>query len=175
LGIPTVTDRVAQMVVKMYLEPLVEPHCHQDSHGYRPGRSATQAVGVARQRCRRSDRVLDLDIKGFFDNLDHALLMRAVRKHTDLPVDHSLYCEVANSPGAITGWYAGGSGAGHSSRRGVVSPLLANLFLHYAFDVWMQRHHPSIPFERYADDIIVHCKSVRQALWLKTASSRPEL
>ena len=83
LGIPTVTDRVAQMVVKMYLEPLVEPHFHQDSYGYRPGRSAIQAVGVARQRCWRIDWVLDLDIKGFFDNMDHALLMRAVRKHTD--------------------------------------------------------------------------------------------
>jgi RNA-directed DNA polymerase len=81
LGIPTVTDRVAQMVVKMYLEPLVEPHFHQDSYGYRPGRSAMQAVGVARQRCWRIDWMLDLDIKGFFDNLDHALLMRAVRKH----------------------------------------------------------------------------------------------
>jgi RNA-directed DNA polymerase len=83
LGIPTVTDRVAQMVVKMYLEPLVEPHSHQDSSGYRPGKSAIQAVGVAWQRCWRIDWVLDLDIKGFFDNLDHPLLMRAVRKHTD--------------------------------------------------------------------------------------------
>jgi RNA-directed DNA polymerase len=121
LGIPTVTDRVAQMVVKMYLEPMVEPHFHPDSYGYRPGRSAIQAVGVARQRCWRIDWVLDLDIKGFFDNLDHALLMRAVRTHR-LPVDHSLHCEVANSLGAITGWYAGGSGAGHASRWGYQPP-----------------------------------------------------
>ena len=83
LGIPTVTDRIAQMAGKMYLEPLVEPHFHQDSYGYRPGKSAMQAVGVARQRCWRLDWVLDLDIKGFFDNLDHALLLRAVRRHTD--------------------------------------------------------------------------------------------
>ena len=118
LGIPTVTDRVAQMVVKMYLEPLVEPHFHQDSYGYRPGRSAIQAVGVARQRCWRIDWVLDLDIKGFFDNLDHALLMRAVRKHTDCRWIILYIARWLNSPGAITGWYAGGSGAGHSSRWG---------------------------------------------------------
>jgi RNA-directed DNA polymerase len=85
LGIPTVADRVAQMVVKMYFEPLVEPHFHPDSYGYRPGKSALDAVGTARQRCWQQDWVIDLDIKGFFDNLDHDLLMRAVRHHTDLP------------------------------------------------------------------------------------------
>jgi RNA-directed DNA polymerase len=171
LGIPTVTDRVAQMVVKMYLEPLVEPHFHQDSYGYRPGRSATQAVGVARQRCWRIDWVLDLDIKGFFDNLDHALLMRAVRKHTDcrwiiLYIARWLTAPAQLPDGTLVAREQG------TPQGGVVSPLLANLFLHYAFDVWMQRNYPSIPFERYADDIIVHCKSERQALWLKTAVVR---
>jgi RNA-directed DNA polymerase len=171
LGIPTVTDRVAQMVVKMYLEPLVEPHFHQDSYGYRPGRSAIQAVGVARQRCWRIDWVLDLDIKGFFDNLDHALLMRAVRKHTDcrwiiLYIARWLTAPAQLPDGTLVAREQG------TPQGGVISPLLANLFLHYAFDVWMQRHYPSIPFERYADDIIVHCKSERQALWLKTAVVR---
>ena len=168
MGIPTVTDRVAQMVVKMYLEPLVEPHFHQDSYGYRPGRSAIQAVGVARQRCWRIDWVLDLDIKGFFDNLDHALLMRAVRKHTDcrwiiLYIARWLKAPAQLPDGTLVAREQG------TPQGGVISPLLANLFLHYAFDVWMQRHYPIIPFERYADDIIVHCKSERQALWLKTS------
>jgi len=85
LGIPTVADRIAQMVVKRYLEPLVEPHFHDDSYGYRPGKSALDAVGVARRRCWRYDWVLDLDIKSFFDDIDRELLMRAVRKHTDCP------------------------------------------------------------------------------------------
>ena len=171
LGIPTVTDRIAQMVVKMYLEPLVEPHFHQDSYGYRPGKSAIQAVGVARQRCWRIDWVLDLDIKGFFDNLDHALLMRAVRKHTDcrwiiLYIARWLTAPAQLPDGTLVAREQG------TPQGGVISPLLANLFLHYAFDVWMQRHYPSILFERYADDIIVHCKSERQALWLKTAVVR---
>jgi len=171
LGIPTVTDRIAQMVVKMYLEPLVEPHFHQDSYGYRPGKSAIQAVGVARQRCWRNDWVLDLDIKGFFDNLDHALLIRAVRKHTEcrwiiLYIERWLKAPAQLSDGTLMAREQG------TPQGGVISPLLANLFLHYAFDVWMHRNYPTIPFERYADDIIVHSKSERQALWLKTIVAR---
>ena len=171
LGIPTVTDRIAQMVVKMYLEPLVEPHFHQDSYGYRPGKSAIQAVGLARQRCWRHDWVLDLDIKGFFDNLDHALLMRAVRKHTEcrwiiLYIERWLKAPAKLPDGTLMAREQG------TPQGGVISPLLANLFLHYAFDVWMRRNYPAIPFERYADDIIVHGNSERQALWLKTIVAR---
>src|SRR6266404_5982343 len=80
LGIPTVSDRIAQMVVKSRLEPAVDPLFHPDSYGYRPRKSALEAVGQARQRCWRYDWVLDLDIKGFFDNIDQNLLMRAVKK-----------------------------------------------------------------------------------------------
>jgi RNA-directed DNA polymerase len=166
LGIPTVSDRIAQTVVAMVLEPILEPHFHPDSYGYRPGKSAIQALGVARQRCWRSDWVLDLDIKGFFDNLDHALLLRALRKHTACPwvllyVTRWLQAPVQGQDGTLS---QRGQGV---PQGGCISPILANLFLHYAFDAWMQREHPSIPFERYADDIIAHCQSEAQARWLQ--------
>ncbi len=149
LGIPTVADRIAQMVVKRYLEPLVEPHFHDDSYGYRPGKSALDAVGVARRRCWRYDWVLDLDIKSFFDDIDRELLMRAVRKHTDCPwvllyLERWLRAPVQMADGSLIGREKG------MPQGGVVSPLLANLFLHYAFDMWMRRNHPGVPFERYA-------------------------
>lgn len=166
LGIPTVSDRIAQTVVKRYLEPKLEVHFHEDSYGYRPGKSAIDAVGVARQRCWRYDWVLDLDIKGFFDNIDHDLLMRAVRKHTDckwvlLYIERWLKAPVQVGDGTLIPRDKG------TPQGGVISPLLANLFLHYAFDVWMERNCPSIPFERFADDAICHCKSEAQAEWLK--------
>lgn len=166
LGIPTVADRIAQMVVKLYLEPEIEPWFHPDSYGYRPGKSATEAVGVAKQRCWHHDWVVDLDIKGFFDNLDHELVMRAVRKHTDnkwilLYVERWLKAPAQLEDGTNVSRHKG------TPQGGVISPLLANLFLHYAFDEWMKRNNPIIPFERYADDIIVHCASERQATWLK--------
>ena len=166
LGIPTVADRIAQMVVKLYLEPEIEPWFHPDSYGYRPGKSATEAVGVAKQRCWHHDWVVDLDIKGFFDNLDHELVMRAVRKHTDnkwilLYVERWLKAPAQLEDGTNVSRHKG------TPQGGVISPLLANLFLHYAFDEWMKRNNPIIPFERYADDIIVHCVSERQAAWLK--------
>jgi group II intron reverse transcriptase/maturase len=134
LGIPTVADRIAQMVVKRALEPLVEPHFHNDSYGYRPGKSALDAVGVARQRCWRYDWVLDLDIKSFFDDIDRELLMRAVRKHTDCPwvllyLERWLRAPVQMTDGSLIGRERG------TPQGGVVSPLLANLFLHYAFDM----------------------------------------
>ena len=151
LGIPTVADRIAQMVVKMYFEPLVEPHFHPDSYGYRPGKSALDAVGTARQRCWRQDWVIDLDIKGFFDNLDHDLLVRAVRHHTDLSwvvlyVQRWLTAPVQHPDGHLEERTKG------SPQGSVVSPVLANLFLHYALDEWMRRNHPHVLFERYADD-----------------------
>src|SRR5262250_1393422 len=166
LGIPTVSDRIAQTVVAMALEPVLEPVFHPDSYGYRPGKSTHQALGIARQRCWRFDWVLDLDIKGFFDNLDHTLLLRALRKHTACPwvllyVARWLQAPVQGQDGTLV---QRGQGV---PQGGCVSPILANLFLHYAFDAWMQREQPSIPFERYADDIIAHCQSAAQAHWLK--------
>lgn len=166
LGIPTVGDRIAQMVVKLYLEPEVEPHFHQDSYGYRSGKSAIEAVGVARQRCWRYDWVVDLDIKGFFDNLDHRLVMRAVRKHTDckwilLYIERWLKAPAKMADGTLVKRDRG------TPQGGMVSPLLANLFLHYAFDEWMKCNYPYNPFERYADDIIVHCFSETQAKRIK--------
>ena len=171
LGIPTVADRIAQTVVKRYLEPILEEHFHPDSYGYRPGKSAIEAVGVARQRCWRYDWVLDLDIKGFFDSIDHDLLMRAVRKHTDckwvrLYIERWLKAPVQLEDGSLIHREKG------TPQGGVVSPLLANLFLHYAFDKWMQRHYPQIPFERYADDEICHCQSRFQAEGLRAAIDR---
>lgn len=162
LGIPTVADRVAQMVVLRRLEPVLEPEFHADSYGYRPGRSAHDALRTARVRCWRRDWVLDLDIKGFFDNLDHELLMKAVRRHTDcrwvvLYIERWLKAEVLMPDGTLMKPEKG------TPQGGVISPLLANLFLHYAFDRWMDRHHPEVPFERYADDAICHCDSQAQA------------
>lgn len=168
LGIPTVADRIAQMVVKQRLEPLLEPVFHGDSYGYRPGRSAHDALRVARERCWRHDWVLDLDIKGFFDNLDHALLMKAVRRHTRcrwevLYIERWLRAEVQLPDGTVQSPDRG------TPQGGVISPLLANLFLHYAFDAWMQREHPTVRFERYADDIVCHCDSEAEAMELRKA------
>ena len=162
LGIPTIADRVAQTVAKMVLEPIVEPVFHAGSYGYRPGRSALDAVGVARQRCWRYDWVVDLDIKAFFDSIPHALVERAVAHHTDLAwvrlyVGRWLRAPVEHADGTLVERTKG------TPQGGVVSPLLANLFLHYAFDCWMQRTFPGNPFERYADDAIVHCRSRAEA------------
>lgn len=167
LGIPTVVDRIAQMVVKMKLEPNLEAHFHPDSYGYRPNKSALDAVGVARQRCWRNDWVMSLDIKGFFDHIDHPLLMRALRKHTQengvlLYIERWLKAPIAFKDGTIIHPEEG------TPQGGVISPLLANLFLHYTFDLWMQRTKPSIPFERYADDIVCHCQSESEVIALKT-------
>jgi group II intron reverse transcriptase/maturase len=171
LGIPTVADRIAQTVVKRYLEPIVEEQFHLDSYGYRPKKSAIEAIGVARQRCWRYDWVLDLDIKGFFDNIDHGLLMRAVRKHTDckwvlLYIERWLKAPVQLEDGSLIHRDKG------TPQGGVISPLLANLFLHYAFDTWMQRQYPQIPFERYADDGICHCRSKAKAEGLRESIER---
>ena len=161
LGIPTISDRIAQMVVKSRLEPAVDPLFHPDSYGYRPGKSALDAVGQARQRCWRNDWVVDLDIKGFFDNIDHELLMRAVRKHAKdkwavLYIERWLKAP-QEEDGLLFPREKG------TPQGGVISPLLANLFLHYAFDEWMRRSYPHLPFERYADDAIVHCRTESEA------------
>src|SRR5580704_16711608 len=166
LGIPTVADRIAQEVARRYLEPILEPVFHADSYGYRPGKSAIDAVRTARERCWRSDWVLDLDLKGFFDSIDWERMLRAVRHHTDCPwgllyIERWLKAPVQMEDGSIMPRMAG------TPQGGVISPLLANVFLHYAFDMWMVRTFPHIPFERYADDAICHCKSAEeaQALW----------
>jgi RNA-directed DNA polymerase len=168
LGIPTVGDRVAQMVVKMYLEPKVEPQFHPDSYGYRPGKSALDAVGTCRRRCWRYDWVVDLDIKGFFDNIDHSLMMHAVRKHTDcrwvlLYVERWLKAPVELDDGTRMPRERG------TPQGGVVSPLLANIFLHHVFDMWMAQEFPGCPFERYADDIVIHCRNQSEAQEVRRA------
>ena len=168
LGIPTVSDRIAQMVVKQRLEPQLEPIFHADSYGYRPGRSAHDALRVVRGRCWRQNWVLDIDIKGFFDNIDHELLMKAVRRHTDcrwvvLYVERWLKADVILPDGTRQSREQG------TPQGGVVSPLLANLFLHYAFDSWMERHYSALCFARYADDIVCHCDNQSQAESLRDA------
>jgi group II intron reverse transcriptase/maturase len=162
LGIPTVGDRVAQTVVKLVLEPIVEPMFHEDSYGYRPGKSAIDAVGTARKRCWNTDWVIDLDIKGFFDSIPHDLVERAVAHHTDIPWVKLYIARWLRAPVQMQDSTLEERTKG-TPQGGVVSPLLANLFLHYAFDTWMQRIFPSISFERYADDALVHCHSKRQA------------
>jgi len=168
LGIPTVSDRIAQTVVQRYLEAIVEPRFHNDSYGYRPGRSAHQALSVARQRCWRYDWVLDLDIKSFFETIDWELLLRVVRRHTEckwvlLYIERWLKAPVCMPDGTCAERNQG------TPQGAVISPLLANLFLHYAFDRWMAEEHADIPFERYADDIICHCRSEAQARILRDA------
>ena len=170
LGIPTVSDRIAQMVVKIYLEPVIDPYFHPDSYGYRPGKSAIEAVGTARIRCWRYNYVVDLDIKGFFDNLDHELMMKALRKHTEskwilLYIERWLKAPALNADGTLTQRTRG------TPQGGVISPLIANLFLHYTFDEWMRRNYPQNPFERYADDGVVHCKTEAEANELRKAIS----
>ncbi len=162
LGIPTIADRIAQMVARMYVERKVEPIFHQDSYGYRPGKSALDAIGKARERTWKFDYVLELDIKGLFDNIDHKLLMRAVEKHVDekwvkLYIERWLVAPFETSEGDIIERKSG------TPQGGVISPVLANLFMHYAFDVWMEINYPDCPFERYADDSIVHFKTLSKA------------
>jgi RNA-directed DNA polymerase len=162
LGVPTVADRIAQTVVAMYLEPGVEKIFHPDSYGYRPGRSALDAVGVCRERCWRSDWVIDLDIQGFFDNLDHDLVLRAVAHHTDqrwitLYVERWLKAPLQREDGSLVARDRG------SPQGSAVSPLLANMFMHYAFDRWMAETFSEVRFERYCDDVVIHCRSEAQA------------
>ena len=167
LGIPTVTDRIAQMAVKLLIEPELEKHFHPDSFGYRPNKSAHDALQLAQQRCRQRAWVLDMDIKGFFDTIDHELLMRCVRLHVKeswqlLYVERWLKAPIENASGEIEQRDRG------TPQGGVISPLLANLFLHYVFDTWIvNKLQSGIQFERYADDIVCHCVSEKQANWLK--------
>jgi RNA-directed DNA polymerase len=168
LGVPTVADRIAQTVVAMVLEPLVEPVFHQDSYGYRPRRSALDAVAACRERCWKTDWVIDLDIKGFFDNLDHDLVLKAVAHHTDLRwvllyVERWLKAPLQRPDGSLQARDRG------SPQGSAVSPVLSNLFMHYTFDAWMAREHPGIQFERYCDDVVVHCRNEAQAHQMREA------
>jgi len=162
LGVPTISDRVAQGVVKYYLEPIVEPKFHEDSYGYRPKKSALDAVGVARTRCWRQNWCIDMDIKGFFDNLDHELMMKAIRFHTDekwihLYVERWLKAPIQMQDGELIERNQG------TPQGGVASPLLANIFMHHTFDEWMKKQFPAVKFERFADDILAHCSSQKEA------------
>jgi group II intron reverse transcriptase/maturase len=162
LGVPTVADRVAQMVVKQLIESDLEPIFLADSYGYRPGKSALDAVGVTRKRCWKYDWVLEFDVKGLFDNIDHELLLRAVRKHVAckwalLYIERWLTAPMEQEDGSMVERKRG------TPQGGVVSPILSNLFMHYAFDLWMARTHPDLPWCRYADDGLVHCQTEQEA------------
>jgi RNA-directed DNA polymerase len=162
LGVPTVADRVAQTVVKMVLEPLLEPVFDRNSFGYRPGRSALDAVALVRRRSWEYDWVVEFDIRGLFDNIDHELLIRAVRKHCSVPwvllyIERWLKAPMEMEDGRQVGRDRG------TPQGGVVSPVLANLFLHYTLDAWMRRELRSVRFCRYADDGVIHCRSEVQA------------
>ena len=159
---PTVSDRIAQTVARLYLEPEVEPIFHPDSYGYRPGRSALDAVATCRRRCWESDWVIDLDLRSFFDSIPWDLMLKAVSKHTDLRwvllyVERWLRAPLQKEDGTLVERERG------TPQGSAISPLLANLFLHYAFDRWLAREHPDTSFERYADDAVVHCTSMAQA------------
>jgi RNA-directed DNA polymerase len=161
LGIPTISDRIAQMVVKDILEPIIDPSFHHDSYGYRPGKSALDAVSTARQRCWRDNWVLDMDIRGFFDAIDHSLVMKAISTFTNnrwvlLYIRRWLEADVMFQDGTVEQRTKG------TPQGGVISPLLANVFLHFVFDKWMEKQFPNVHFERYADDIVVHCRIYKQ-------------
>ena len=166
LGVPTVGDRVAQTVVAMELEKMVERKFHPSSFGYRPGRSALDAVAACRERCFTHPWVVDCDIAGFFDNVPHDLIVKAVEANTDQPwivlyVKRWLQAPVQHPNGTLQQRDRG------TPQGSAISPLLANLFLHYAFDMWMAKEFPTIPFERYCDDFVVHCFSKKQAEYVR--------
>jgi group II intron reverse transcriptase/maturase len=168
LGVPTVADRVAQMVVKQVIEPSLEPIFLADSYAYRPSKSALDAVGVTRERCWKYDWVVEFDIKGLFDNIDHELLLRAVRKHVTckwalLYIERWLTAPMMQEDGVLMERSRG------TPQGGVVSPILSNAFLHYAFDLWMTRTYPDLPWCRYADDGLVHCRDEQEATALVAA------
>ena len=168
LGVPTVADRVAQMVVRIVFESKVEPIFLPDSYGYRPGKSALDAIGVTRQRCWYRDWVLEFDIRKLFDEIDHNLLLKAVWKHTEckwsrLYIERWLKAPMQLADGTLVKRTKG------TPQGGVVSPVLSNLFLHYTFDLWMGRTFPGVPWCRYADDGLIHCETQQQAEAIKAA------
>jgi RNA-directed DNA polymerase len=168
LGVPAVADRVAQTVVAARLEKEAEPKFHDDSYGYRPGRSALDAVGKCRERCWKHDWVVDLDIRKFFDSVPWDFIVKAVEANTAdawviLYVKRWLSAPLRMPDGSLAERDRG------TPQGSAVSPVLANLFLHYAFDMWMARKFPAVPFERYVDDAVVHCRSEKQARMIRAA------
>jgi len=171
LGIPTVYDRIGQEVVRARLESKIDPIFHEDSYGYRPGKSAIDALRTSRRRNWKSDWVLDVDIRKFFDTVDHEKLLKAVRKHCQekwmvLYIERWLKSPVQHADGRKEASTKG------TPQGGVISPLLANLYLHYAFDTWIARKYPSVKFERYADDMVIHCRSESESEVIKEALAR---
>jgi RNA-directed DNA polymerase len=168
LGVPNTADRVAQTAAAMVLEAMLEPVFHRDSYGYRPGRSAHHALATCRKRCWEKDWVLDIDVRAFFDSVPHSLLLKAVAHHTSerwvlLYVSRWLTAPMQMQDGTIVPREKG------TPQGSPISPVLANLFMHYAFDTWMDREFPGCPFERYADDIVAHCDTEDQARELRAA------
>jgi RNA-directed DNA polymerase len=168
LGIPTVGDRVAQMVVVLLLQPKIDPCFHENSYGFRPGRNAHQAIEKATKSCHTHSWVVDLDISKYFDTIDHDLLLKALQKHNDCSWIELYIKRWLKVP------YVKNDGTKLERDKGVpqgsvIGPLLSNLFLHYVLDTWMQKNYPQFPFERYADDCICHCKTVIQARELMAA------
>ena len=162
LGIPNVVDRVAQTVAVLVLEPQVEKVFHDDSYGYRPGRSPVDAVGMCRQRCWKKDWVVDLDVKAFFDSVAMGADAEGGAANTDqkwvvLYVERWLKAPIRMPDGTLVERDRG------TPQGSAVSPVLANLFMHYAFDSWLEREWPTVQFERFADDAVVHCATERQA------------
>jgi group II intron reverse transcriptase/maturase len=171
LGIPNVVDRVAQTAVVLVLEPEVEKVFHDDSYGYRPRRSPVDAVRVCRQRCFKRDWVVDLDVKAFFDSVPWDLMLKAVARHVTQPwvmlyVERWLKAPMLMPDGTLTNRTKG------TPQGGPISPLIANVFLHYGFDTWLTREFPGIGFERFADDVVVHCVTERQAHKVRQAIGR---
>jgi RNA-directed DNA polymerase len=171
LGIPNVIDRVAQTAAALVLEPRVERVFHNDSYGYRPRRSPVDAVRVCRQRCFQKDWVVDLDVKAFFDSVPWDLMLKAVARHTTqrwvmLYVERWLKAQILMPDGTLTNRTKG------TPQGGPISPMIANIFLHYGFDLWMTREFPSVQFERFADDVVVHCVTERQAREVREAIGR---
>jgi len=163
LGIPTVQDRTAQMVIREELEQIVDKQFSKNSFGYRPNKSAHQAITQCRKNCMEMDWAIDLDIKSFFDEIDHDLMLKSLghftkERHIHLYVKRWLEASVQKKDGKI---YPRSKG---TPQGGVISPLLANIFLHIVFDKWIEKHHPEVKFERYADDIIIHCQNFKQAM-----------
>jgi group II intron reverse transcriptase/maturase len=166
--VPNTVDRVSQTAVAMLLEEKLEPIFHPDSYGYRPGRSAHDALAVTRKRCWEQDWTLDLDVRAFFDSVPHDLMLRAVAHHTDerwvlLYIERWLRAPMQMLDGTLAAREKG------TPQGSPVSPILANLFMHYAFDRWVAREFPGCPFERYADDIVAHCDTEEQAHNLRAA------